>query len=66
MHLPNSEDFGGQDEVMISVSLGFVAHLVQMIAYFLNVPLRYSIVFAGSRSRIVDHIIEDIPENERE
>lgn len=51
---------------MISVALGFVAHLIQMIAYFLNVPLRYPIVFAGSRSKIIDHIIEDIPEKDRE
>uniref|UniRef100_A0A1B6LN57 UV radiation resistance-associated gene protein n=1 Tax=Graphocephala atropunctata TaxID=36148 RepID=A0A1B6LN57_9HEMI len=66
VHLPNSEDFGGHDEVMVSVALGFVAHLVQMIAYFLHVPLRYPILHAGSRSKVVDHITEKIPDKERE
>ncbi|XP_054285194.1 UV radiation resistance-associated protein-like [Macrosteles quadrilineatus] len=66
VHLPNSEDFAGHDEIMISVALGFVAHLVQMIAYFLHVPLRYSIVHAGSRSKIIDHITDKIPDKERE
>ncbi|XP_046675744.1 UV radiation resistance-associated protein-like [Homalodisca vitripennis] len=66
VHLPNSEDFAGHDEVMISVALGFVAHLIQMIAYFLHIPLRYPILHAGSRSRVIDHITEKIPDKERE
>jgi len=62
VHLPNSEDFAGNDEVMISVALGFVAHLVQMISIFLQVPLRYPIIHFGSRSKIVDHVAEKIPD----
>lgn len=66
VHLPNSEDFAGNDEVMISVALGFVAHLVQMISIFLQVPLRYPIIHFGSRTKIVDHIAEKIPDKDRE
>lgn len=66
VHLPNSEDFAGSDEVMISVALGFVAHLVQMISIFLQIPLRYPIIHVGSRSKIVDHVAEKIPDKDRE
>ncbi|XP_073986915.1 UV-resistance associated gene isoform X3 [Rhodnius prolixus] len=66
VHLPDSEDFNGKDELMISVALGFVAHLVQMMAYFLNVPTRYPVCHFGSRSKIIDHIIDTIPDKDRE
>lgn len=66
VHLPNSEDFAGYNEVQISVALGFVAHLVEMIAYFLHIPPRYPILHAGSRSKVIDHIAEKIPDKERE
>lgn len=66
VHLPNSEDFAGHDETMISVALGYVAHLLQMITYFLDVPLRYPIYHAGSRSKIIDHIMDKIPDKERQ
>ncbi|BES88757.1 UV radiation resistance associated [Nesidiocoris tenuis] len=66
VYLPNSEDFDGKDELMISVALGFVAHLAQMMAYFLNIPTRYPIIHFGSRSKIVDHIIDTIPDKDRE
>lgn len=66
VHLPNSEDFAGVNEAMISVGLGFVAHLLQMISYFLNVPLRYPLFHFGSRSTIMDHITDKISEKERE
>jgi hypothetical protein len=52
--------------MMISVALGFVAHLVQMMAYFLNIPTRYPIRHFGSRSKVVDHITDKIPDKERE
>lgn len=66
VNLPNSEDFAGHDEVMISTALGFVAHLIQMISIFLQLPLRYPINHFGSRSKIVDHIAEKIPDKDRE
>ncbi|CAG2053257.1 unnamed protein product [Timema podura] len=66
VHLPNSEDFIPNEEVMISVALGFVAHLVQMISVFLQVPLRYPIVHFGSRSKIIDHMADKIPDKDRE
>ncbi|XP_071453755.1 UV radiation resistance-associated gene protein [Hetaerina americana] len=64
--LPNSEDFGPRDEVMVSVALGYVAHAIQMISVFLHVPLRYPVAHLGSRSRISDLITDKIPDGERE
>ncbi|XP_063239454.1 UV radiation resistance-associated protein-like isoform X2 [Bacillus rossius redtenbacheri] len=66
VHLPNSEDFAASDELTISVALGFVTHLVQMISVFLQVPLRYPLCHFGSRSKIVDHIADKIPDKDRE
>lgn len=64
--LPNSEDFAGQDETRIAVALGYVLHLVSMIAQFLDVPLRYPVSNFGSRSTIKDHILDKIPDSGRE
>ncbi|XP_011194617.2 UV radiation resistance-associated gene protein [Zeugodacus cucurbitae] len=46
--------------ITLSVSLGYIAHLVQMIAYIFNRPLRNAIIHQGSRSRIID-IVKEIP-----
>ncbi|XP_020714250.1 UV radiation resistance-associated gene protein isoform X2 [Ceratitis capitata] len=46
--------------ITLSVSLGYVAHLVQMIALIINRPLRNSIIHHGSRSHIID-VVKDIP-----
>lgn len=64
--LPNSQNFAGQDERRIAVALGYVLHLVFMIAQFLDVPLRYPVRNIGSRSTIMDHILDKIPDKERE
>ncbi|KAG8185785.1 hypothetical protein JTE90_000765 [Oedothorax gibbosus] len=66
VHLPNSENFAGHDDMMIAVALGYVCHFVMMISQFLNVPLRYSIHFYGSRSTITDHISSSLPDKTRE
>lgn len=66
VHLPNSEDFAGCDEIMISVALGYVCHLVAMFAQFLNVPTRYPMVHLGTRSKICDYFISTISDTERE
>lgn len=66
VHLPNSEELSNADDVSVSVALGFVAHLVQMVSIFLQVPLRYQIIHFGSRSKIIDHISERIPDRDRE
>ncbi|XP_035210177.1 UV radiation resistance-associated gene protein-like isoform X2 [Stegodyphus dumicola] len=66
VHLPNSEKFAGHDETMIAIALGYVCHIVLMIAQFLNVPLRYSIHFYGSRSTIMDRISSSLPDKIRE
>ncbi|XP_065490550.1 UV radiation resistance-associated gene protein [Caloenas nicobarica] len=64
--LPNSEDFQAKDDGSIAVALGYTAHLVSMISYFLQVPLRYPIIHKGSRSTIKDNINDKLTEKERE
>ncbi|XP_065202120.1 UV radiation resistance-associated protein [Planococcus citri] len=66
VHLPDSEDFDGKDDTSLSVALGFTAHLVQMISFIINIPLRYPVIHFGSRSKIVDHIIDQLPDKNRE
>ncbi|NXK95526.1 UVRAG protein, partial [Formicarius rufipectus] len=64
--LPNSEDFQAKDDGSIAVALGYTAHLVSMISFFLQVPLRYPILHKGSRSTIKDNINDKLTEKERE
>ncbi|XP_069327093.1 UV radiation resistance-associated gene protein isoform X1 [Eulemur rufifrons] len=64
--LPNSEDFQAKDDGSIAVALGYTAHLVSMISFFLQVPLRYPIIHKGSRSTIKDNINDKLTEKERE
>ncbi|XP_069059981.1 UV radiation resistance-associated gene protein [Pleurodeles waltl] len=64
--LPNSEDFQAKDDGSIAVALGYTAHLVSMISFFLQVPLRYPIIHKGSRSAIKDNINDKLMEKERE
>ncbi|CAH1782040.1 unnamed protein product, partial [Owenia fusiformis] len=64
--LPHSENFAGQDEMMVSVALGYSAHMVQMIAEFIDTPLRYAIEHRVSRSRIRDHIIDKLLDKDRD
>jgi len=66
VHLPNSEELGGSDDIQVSVALGFVSHVVQMLSIFLQVPLRYPLINFGSRSKIVDLISEKLSDRERE
>ncbi len=66
VHLPNSEDFAGFNDVSLSVALGFTAHVVQKISYIINIPPRYPIIHYGSRSKIIDHIADHIPDKDRE
>ncbi|XP_076749985.1 UV-resistance associated gene isoform X2 [Xylocopa sonorina] len=66
VHLPDSESLELSNDTEVAVALGFVAHTTQMIANFLNIPARYPIVHYGSRSKVIDHITENLPDNERQ
>ncbi|XP_053972869.1 UV radiation resistance-associated protein isoform X2 [Hylaeus anthracinus] len=66
VHLPDSEDLELSNDTEVAVALGFVAHTTQMVANFLNVPTRYPIIHYGSRSKVIDHIKENLPDNERQ
>ncbi|KAH9512390.1 hypothetical protein Btru_039396 [Bulinus truncatus] len=66
VRLPNAEDYQGQDEVRLSVALGFTCHLTQMVSHFMDMPLRYPMVHKGSRSTIIDHVHSKLTEKDRE
>ncbi|XP_059163649.1 UV radiation resistance-associated protein-like [Physella acuta] len=66
VRLPNAEDYHGQDEIRLSVALGFTCHLTQMVSHFMDMPLRYPMVHRGSRSTIIDHIHSKLTEKDRE
>jgi len=53
--LPNVQ-LASFDEETVSTALGYVAHLVFLVAKYLDVPLRYRIVYRASRSLICDDV----------
>ncbi|CAL4143970.1 unnamed protein product, partial [Meganyctiphanes norvegica] len=66
VNLPDSESFEGANEVMISVALGFVAHLLVMLAHLLHIPLRYPITPNGSMATVADTTSLQLRENDRQ
>ncbi|KAI1305985.1 UV radiation resistance-associated protein [Halotydeus destructor] len=65
VHLPDSEKLSNTDEVAVSVTLGYVCHILVILSKILDVPLRYSLIFAGSRSSIYDHLHSTLSEADR-
>ena len=55
----NLSTSGRTDQEQIGVALGFVAHLVFLLARFLMVPLQYILRPNGSRSIVSDNFHED-------
>jgi UV radiation resistance-associated gene protein len=64
--LISSEELNSQDEASSSVALGFAAHATMMVAFFLDVPLRYPTRPEGSRAKIWDMVAAKLPDTERE
>ncbi len=50
---------GGAQPEQIGVALGFVTHLVYLLAQFLLVPLQYSLRPHGSKSLVTDNLHEE-------
>jgi len=55
--LPN-HNLQTHDEEEISTALGYCGHLVLMLSKYLLVPLRYRIIYKGSRSDICDDVVQ--------
>ena len=51
---------------MLAVAVGYVAHLVYMMAKFTELPLRYPICPMGSRSSVQDLVTDKLTDKERE
>ena len=49
----------------LSVALGYVSHFLIMASRFLDVPLRYCLVYYGSHSSIIDHIDPSLDRTQR-
>ena len=56
----------GKDETMLAVAIGNVAHLVYMMAKFMELPLRYPIRSMGSKSSVADLVTDKLTDKERE
>ncbi|KAJ3151167.1 hypothetical protein HDU86_006157 [Geranomyces michiganensis] len=57
IRLPNSE-FTGYDDEMVATALGHTSHFICLIAYYLQIPLRYPLMPMSSRSSVVDTVSE--------
>ncbi|KAF3127522.1 hypothetical protein TWF594_000649 [Orbilia oligospora] len=55
LHLPN-EPPEGHNEDVIAAALGYAAHLVYMLSFYLSVYLRYPVIPKGSSSMVQDPI----------
>jgi hypothetical protein len=56
LHLPNSEDLDSEPPERIAAALGCVAHVLQMLSFYLDHPLPYTMLNRGSTSTIFDPI----------
>eukprot|EP00054_Salpingoeca_dolichothecata_P029465 m.232352 g.232352 ORF g.232352 m.232352 type:complete len:470 (-) comp26484_c0_seq2:30-1439(-) len=65
IELPNS-DFSNCDDDAVATALGYVCHLVFMVAKYLTVPLRYPLKPMCSKSTVLDGISSHIPEKDKE
>jgi len=50
------KDLTSLDDEHISSALGYVVHLLAMISKYLQIPLRYQLIYAASRSSIRDRV----------
>lgn len=57
-HAANAQLLENVSPLAVSAALGYVAHLVQMLAYIMDRPLRNPICYEPSRARIADEIKE--------
>lgn len=56
LHLPNSEDLDSEPPETIAAALGSVAHVLQMLAFYLSKTLPYPVSPLGSASTVYDPI----------
>jgi len=55
--LPDSDSFNGHDDEKLAIALGYVCHIIFLLAKYLEVPLRYPMTPMCSRSFIRDDIL---------
>lgn len=52
IHLPSAEHLEGHDEIMVSVAIGYVGHLLLLLSDILDIALRFPLRYLGSRLHI--------------
>ncbi|KAK9381595.1 UV radiation resistance protein and autophagy-related subunit 14-domain-containing protein [Kockiozyma suomiensis] len=55
VELPNTE-YSGFDDDVLGTALGYTAHLVYLLSFYLNVKLRYPVYPAGNKSYVEDSV----------
>ncbi|KAK7203178.1 UV radiation resistance protein and autophagy-related subunit 14-domain-containing protein [Myxozyma melibiosi] len=55
IELPNT-DYKGFDENLLGTALGYTAHLVYLLSFYLNIKLRYPVFPAGDKSYVEDPV----------
>jgi hypothetical protein len=56
LHLPNSEDLDSEPPERTAAALGYVVHVLQMLSFYLDHPLPYTMIYRSSTSTIFDPI----------
>lgn len=52
IHLPSAEHLEGHDELMVSVAIGYVGHLLLLLSDILDITLRFPLRYHGARLHI--------------
>ena len=61
LELPRDLSSGAFDDDHISSALGYVVHVTVLLSKYLQVPLRYQLVYAASRSAVRDRVASGGP-----
>ncbi|RKP26742.1 hypothetical protein SYNPS1DRAFT_27579 [Syncephalis pseudoplumigaleata] len=59
LHLPNT-DYRGFHSEDVATALGYTCHLVEMISFYLRVPLIYPMIAMASRAYIINPLAPDV------
>ena len=49
-------NYEAKDDEVVSSALGYVTHLMLMLSKYLQIPLRYQLVYSASRSAVRDRV----------
>ncbi|KXT07156.1 hypothetical protein AC578_2494 [Pseudocercospora eumusae] len=56
LHLPNTEDLDSDPPETVAAAFGYVAHILQLLSFYLQRPLTYPVTPTGSTSSVFDGV----------